>query len=392
MTNKRKICIVTGTRADWGLLSGIARAIKARHDTHLQIIATNMHLSPKFGNTQVEIEQDGLKIDYRVPMPVENDTPALTVDAMAMCMSGMSKALETLQPHLIVILGDRYEMLIAASAALVFNIPVAHIAGGAASYGAIDESIRHAITKMSHLHFTETEAYRRRVIQLGEQPERVFNTGAIGVYNIKHLQLLSRKQLEDDLQTEIPTSSLFVTFHPATLDHERPAKQCRNLIAALDGIEGYKVFFSYPNSDTHGNEIIELIERAVKRKPHKYVVFPSLGQLRYLSMLQYMAAVVGNSSSGIVEVPSMGIPTVNIGMRQMGRMAAHSVINCGTSTEEISQALAQALSDDFRSMARTVVNPYEQPDTLEKIVEPLCNTPLDGITVKRFYDLPASAN
>lgn len=392
MHNKRKICIITGTRADWGLLSGIAKAINTRHDTQLQIIATNMHLSPKFGNTQVEIEQDGLKIDYRIPMPVENDTPALTVDAMAMCMSGMSKALETLQPHLIVILGDRYEMLIAASAALVFNIPVAHIAGGAASYGAIDESIRHAITKMSHLHFTETEEYRQRVIQLGEQPERVFNTGAIGVYNIKHLQLLSRKQLEDDLQTEIPTSSLFVTFHPATLDHERPAKQCRNLIAALDGIEGYKVFFSYPNSDTHGNEIIDIIEKAAKRNPAKYVVFPSLGQLRYLSMLQYMTAVVGNSSSGIVEVPSMGIPTVNIGMRQMGRIAASSVITCGTSTAEISQAIAQALSDDFRKMARTVTNPYEQPDTLQKIVEPLCNTPLDGITVKRFYDLPASAN
>ena len=365
MTNKRKICIVTGTRADWGLLSGIARAIKARHDTHLQIIATNMHLSPKFGNTQVEIEQDGLKIDYRVPMPVENDTPALTVDAMAMCMSGMSKA-------------------------LVFNIPVAHIAGGAASYGAIDESIRHAITKMSHLHFTETEEYRQRVIQLGEQPERVFNTGAIGVYNIKQLHLMSHAQLEADLQTEIPASSLFVTFHPATLDRERPAKQCRNLIAALDGIEGYKVFFSYPNSDTHGNEIIDIIEKAAKRNPAKYVVFPSLGQLRYLSMLQYMTAVVGNSSSGIVEVPSMGIPTVNIGMRQMGRIAASSVINCGTSTAEISQALAQALSDDFRKMARTVTNPYEQPDTLQKIVEPLCNTPLDGITVKHFYDLPPS--
>ena len=279
---------------------------------------------------------------------------------------------------------------LAASAALIFHIPVAHIAGGAVSFGAFDESIRHAITKMSHLHFTETEEYRRRVIQLGEQPERVFNVGAIGIYNIRHLQPIAREDLEADLHTCIPPESLFVTFHPATLDTEPPATQCRNLVAALDRLNGYKVFFSYPNSDTHGNEIIDIIEKAAKRNPAKYVVFPSLGQLRYLSMLQYMTAVVGNSSSGIVEVPSMGIPTVNIGMRQMGRIAASSVINCGTSTAEISQALTQALSDDFRKMARTVTNPYEQPDTLQKIVEPLCNTPLDGITVKHFYDLPPS--
>lgn len=384
---ERKICIITGTRADWGLLSGIAKELKSRPGVKLQIVATNMHLSPKFGNTRDEIERDGLSIDYCVPMPVENDTAAETVRAMSVCMTGMAGAFDALRPDLAVILGDRYEMLATASAALIFHIPIAHIAGGAVSFGAFDESIRHAITKMSHLHLTETEEYRRRVIQLGEQPDRVFNVGAMGVYNIRHLHLLSREELEADLKTSIPCESLFVTFHPATLDSESPAMQCRNLITALDGLEGYKVFFSYPNSDTHGNEIIEIIEAAADRNPGKYVVFKSLGQLRYLSMLRCVAAVVGNSSSGIVEVPSMGIPTLNIGMRQMGRIAARSVVNCGTSAEEIGQGLVRVLSPEFREMSRTAANPYEQPDTLQKIVDVLCDTPLEGITIKRFYDL-----
>lgn len=386
----RKICVVTGSRAEYGLLSGLMRAIKEDKELQLQVIATNMHLSPEFGLTYREIEKDGFQVDKKVQMLLSSDTPNATTKSVGLATIGFADAYEDLQPDLLVVLGDRFEILAAVTAALFFKIPVAHLHGGEITEGAYDDCIRHAITKMSHLHFTETEEYRQRVIQLGEQPERVFNTGAIGVYNIKQLHLMSHAQLEADLQTEIPASSLFVTFHPATLDRERPAKQCRNLIAALDGIEGYKVFFSYPNSDTHGNEIIDIIEKAAKRNPAKYVVFPSLGQLRYLSMLQYMTAVVGNSSSGIVEVPSMGIPTVNIGMRQMGRIAASSVITCGTSTAEISQALTQALSDDFRKMARTVTNPYEQPDTLQKIVEPLCNTPLDGITVKHFYDLPPS--
>lgn len=385
----RKICIITGTRADWGLLSGIAKSLKSRNDVQLQIVATNMHLSEKFGNTQTEILHDGLAIDYRVPMPVDNDSPAKTVEAMAICMKGISEAIGSLRPDLIVILGDRYEMLVAASAALIFHTPIAHIAGGAVSFGAFDESIRHAITKMSHLHFTETEEYRQRVIQLGEEPSRVFNVGAIGIYNIRHLQLMTRHELEANLRTTIPPTSLFVTFHPATLDSEPPATQCRNLMTALEQCtEGYKVFFSYPNSDTHGNEIIEIIEKAAHTNPDKYVVFPSLGQLRYLSMLRCVAAVVGNSSSGIVEVPSMGIPTLNIGIRQMGRIAAKSVHNCGTSTAEVCQGLATVLSPEFREMARHATNPYEQPDTLEKIVNTICTTPLDGITVKRFYDLP----
>ena len=385
---KRKICIVTGTRADWGLLSGIARELNSREDVCLQIVATNMNLSEKYGNTYQEIERDGLTIDRRVPMTVDTDSPAGTVTAMSECMAGMAKAFEELRPDLLLILGDRYEMLAVASAALIFRIPIAHIAGGAVSQGAYDESIRHAITKMSHIHLTETEEYRRRVIQLGENPERVFNTGAIGIYNILHTDYMSREELEESLGTPIPEKSLLITFHPATLDRIPPRQQCENLLAALDEHPDYKVIFTYPNNDTNGKIIIELIEDYARRHPERCAVYPSLGMRRYLSALRCVAAVAGNSSSGIVEVPSMGIPTLNIGIRQDGRLAADSVVNCGVSKEEISAGLDNVLSEATRAKARTTVNPYAQPDTLQKIVDAVCNTPLDNIIIKPFYDLP----
>ena len=385
---KRKICIVTGTRADWGLLSGIARELNSREDVCLQIVATNMHLSEKYGNTYQEIERDGLTINRRVPMTVDTDSPTGTVTAMSECMAGMAKAFEELRPDLLLILGDRYEMLAVASAALIFRIPIAHIAGGAVSQGAYDESIRHAITKMSHIHLTETEEYRRRVIQLGENPERVFNTGAIGIYNILHTDYMSREELEESLGTPIPEKSLLITFHPATLDRIPPRQQCENLLAALDEHPDYKVIFTYPNNDTNGKIIIELIEDYARRHPERCAVYPSLGMRRYLSALRCVAAVAGNSSSGIVEVPSMGIPTLNIGIRQDGRLAADSVVNCGVSKEEISAGLDNVLSEATRAKARTTVNPYAQPDTLKKIVDAVCNTPLDNIIIKLFYDLP----
>lgn len=387
MGGKRKICIVTGTRADWGLLSGIAKALAARQDVALQIVATNMHLSERYGGTWREIEADGFRIDRRVPMAADTDSAAGTVRAMGECMAGMATAFEELKPDLLLILGDRYEMLAVASTALIFRIPVAHIAGGAVSRGAYDESIRHAITKMSHIHLTETEVYRQRVIQMGEQPGRVVNTGAIGVYNILHADYMSRIELEQSLGTEIPEKSLLLTFHPATLDRVPLREQCENLLAALDGYPDYKVIFTYPNNDTDGRVIIELIEAYARKHPERCAVFPSLGMKRYLSALKCVAAVVGNSSSGIVEVPSMGIPTLNIGIRQDGRIAAASVVNCGVSKEEISCGLATVLSEEMRNKAKMVENPYAQPDTLEKIVEAVCSTPLDNIIIKPFYDL-----
>ncbi len=384
---KIKICIATGTRADWGLLSPLAKALNGRTDVDLKIIATNMHLSDRYGATWREIERDGLKIDWRVPMAVDNDSPQGTVTAMSQCMAGMAEAFAALQPDLLIILGDRYEMLATASAALIFRIPIAHIAGGAISQGAYDESIRHAITKMSHIHMTETEAYRRRVIQLGEQPERVFNTGAIGVWNIMHADYLSREVLESELHTPLTDHLLLCTFHPATLDKESPEVQCRNLLAALEKHLDYKVIFTYPNNDTNGRIIIQLIEDYARRHPDNAAVFPSLGMRRYLSVLHCATAVVGNSSSGIVEVPSMGIPTLDIGIRQSGRTAAPSVLHCGVSEEEIGKGLDTILSDDFRHMARAAQNPYYQPDTLQKMVDAVTLTPLEGITVKPFYDI-----
>ena len=383
----RKICIATGTRADWGLLSGIAKALNARNDVKLQIVATNMHLSERYGFTFREIEHDGLHIDYRVPMPADTDTPHDTVAAMSVCMRGFADAFEALRPDLLLILGDRYEMLAVASAAMIFRIPIAHIAGGTISEGAYDDSIRHSITKMSHLHLTETEECRRRVIQLGEAPERVFNTGAIGIYNILHTHFLSREELETELATPIPEKSLFVTFHPATLDVVPQNEQCANLLAALESRSDYKVFFSYPNNDTAGRIIIDMIEDYVRQNPERAYVRPSYGQIRYFSLMRYMKAAVGNSSSGIVEVPSLHIPTLNIGIRQNGRRRAASVVDCGVTLDEISRGLHRVLGTDMQQLARTVQNPYEQPDTLQRIVDVVCNTPLEGITVKRFHDL-----
>ena len=383
----RKICIATGTRADWGLLSGIAKALNARNDVKLQIVATNMHLSERYGFTFREIEHDGLHIDYRVPMPADTDTPHDTVAAMSVCMRGFADAFEALRPDLLLILGDRYEMLAVASAAMIFRIPIAHIAGGTISEGAYDDSIRHSITKMSHLHLTETEECRHRVIQLGEAPERVFNTGAIGIYNILHTHFLSREELETELATPIPEKSLFVTFHPATLDAVPQNEQCANLLAALESRSDYKVFFSYPNNDTAGRIIIDMIEDYVRQNPERAYVRPSYGQLRDFSLMRFMKAAVGNSSSGIVEVPSLHIPTLNIGIRQNGRRRAASVVDCGVTLDEISRGLHRVLGADMQQLARTVQNPYEQPDTLQRIVDVVCNTPLEGITVKRFHDL-----
>ena len=385
--NHRKICIVTSTRADWGLLSKVAKALSERSDETLQIVATNMHLSEKYGSTWHEIERDGLHIDRMVPMAVDNDSAVDTVVAMSQCMDGMARTLSDLNPDLLLILGDRYEMLAVASTALILRIPIAHIAGGAVSRGAYDESIRHSITKMSHIHLTETEEYRRRVIQLGENPMHVHNVGAMGVYNIRHLQYLTRQELEDDLGTSIPEGTLLCTFHPATLETIAPRVQCENLLAALDRHPDNKVIFTYPNNDTNGAIIIELINAYADLHPHRVAVFPSLGMRRYLSALHCVAAVIGNSSSGIVEVPSMGIPTLNIGIRQDGRLAAESVTNCGVTVEEIDRGLTTVLSPEKRIRCRSVKNPYEQPDTLQRIVDVVCNTPLDNIIIKPFHDL-----
>lgn len=383
----RKIAIATGTRADWGLLSPIARALAERTDCRVVILATNMHLSPRYGETIREIEADGLTEIRRVVMPAGIETPVETVDAMAACMSAMAHELADLQPDLLVILGDRFEMLATATAALMLRVPIVHISGGEISEGAVDDSIRHAITKMASLHLTSTEPYRRRVIAMGEEPERVINTGAIGVYNIVHTPLLSREELESAIGLALPQGSLLVTYHPATLDDGDVAERCRALLKALDRFPESNVIITYPNNDPRGRVIIDLIEEYGRENSGRVRVIPSLGNARYLSALRYVSAVVGNSSSGIIEVPSMGIPTVDIGIRQKGRLCSDSVIHCGDSTEEISAAIAFALSPEGQEKARTTPNPYAQPDTLEIMVRAIAETPLDRLRTKKFYDI-----
>lgn len=383
----RKICVVTGTRAEYGLLSRLMRAIQEDPELELQVIATNMHLSPEFGLTYKEIEQDGFTINKKVEMLLSADTATSVVKSLGLGVIGFADAYDDLRPDMLVVLGDRYEMLGAVSSALFFHIPVAHISGGDVTEGAYDDAIRHSITKMSHLHFTSTEVYRKRVIQLGEDPSTVFNVGAIGLDNIRRMSLLDRKAFEESISFELGEKSLLITYHPVTLEQSTAQEQFAALLEALDET-AYRLIFTKPNSDSDGRVIIAMIDEYVRQHPEKAVAFTSLGYLRYLSALQYVDAVVGNSSSGIVEVPSFGLPTVNIGDRQKGRLRADSVIDCLPEKTEITQALQQAFSAEFKAKARLTVNPYEQPDTVEKIFSVIKTYPLDSIIKKHFYDLP----
>ena len=382
-----KIAIATGTRADWGLLSPIAQLLKAQKDVELAVIATNMHLDPRFGNTIDEIISDGFIPAAKVKMNIASNSEADTARSMAKCLSGMVDAFESIKPDCIIILGDRYEMLATASAATVMRIPIIHIAGGEISEGAIDDCIRHAITKLSALHLTSTEEYRQRVIAMGEQPDRVINTGAIGVYNIMQLPLMSKEELEKSIGCKINKRTLLVTMHPTTIDPTPSSTVMGELFKALDAHDG-NVIITYPNNDARGAEIISLIDDYQKRNKDKVTVIPSLGRLRYLSALQFAGAVAGNSSSGIVEVPSMHIPTVNIGIRQKGRLASKSVINCGNSAQEIISAIRFALSEEGQDTARNAENPYYKPNTLHTIVNSILSVSINDIKTKKFYDIP----
>ena len=383
----RKICVITGTRAEYGQLSSLMHKIKDDDNLQLQIIATNMHLSPEFGLTYKEIETDGFIINKKVHMLLSADSSNATVKSMGLAMVGFADAFEDLKPDLIVILGDRYEMLMAASAALIYKIPIAHLSGGEITEGAYDDAIRHSITKMSNLHFTATEDYRKRVIQLGESPNRVFNTGAIGLDNIKQIKLLSKSEFEKSIDFSLVDKSLLVTFHPVTLENISAEQQCKNLLSVLSNYTDYKIIFTLPNSDTDGRVIIRLINEYVNTHPEQSMVIHSLGKVRYLSALKYVSAVVGNSSSGIVEAPSFGIPALNIGDRQRGRIAASSVTNCGTSVSDISKGMETILSDQTIMSAKSVKNPYEKEDTAQEIFQVIKKYPLENIIKKTFHNL-----
>ncbi|WP_298062297.1 UDP-N-acetylglucosamine 2-epimerase [uncultured Rikenella sp.] len=388
----KKICIITGTRAEWGLLTRLAAFIQADPALQLQIVATNMHLSLKYGETYREIEADGFAIDYRVPMDAPEDTPRGTVLSMGEALNGFAGAYDALRPDLIVVLGDRYEILCAVEAALIYRIPVAHLHGGEITEGAFDDAIRHAITKMSHLHFTSTEAYRQRVIQLGEQPDTVYNVGAIGVDNIKRIPLWPREQTERSLNDfPIDRQTLLVTYHPVTLEHNTAGMQIEALLSALDHTMreyiGVRIIFTMPNSDT-GNGVIAERIRAwcdAPERAERCVWFTSLGLKRYLSVLQYIGGVVGNSSSGIIEVPSFHIPTIDIGDRQKGRLAAASVVHCEPDRTAIIEKLSLLLNDEIPTDG---TNPYERPDTARRIYEIIKCRAGQVAVQKHFYDLP----
>ena len=303
-------------------------------------------------------------------------------------MAGMADAFSRINPDMLLLLGDRYEMLAVATAATVMRIPIVHVAGGEISEGAFDDSIRHAITKLSGLHLTATEPYRRRVIQLGENPAMVVNTGAIGVYNLVAEPPLPREELERSIGLRLDERTLLVTLHPATLDDVPVSERCSALLEALDAFPDSHLIFTYPNNDPDGEVIISMIEEYVARNRHRAVAVPSLGWKRYLSALHYVGAVVGNSSSGIVEVPSMHIPTVDIGIRQQGRLASESVVHCDADAGSIRNAIRFALSDEGRELARRSTNPYGRPDTLRVMVDAILNTPLEAMRSKRFHDLP----
>jgi len=360
-----KICIVTSTRADWGLLMPLAKVLRDEDGIETSIVATNMHLQERFGMTVDEITEAGFNVAARVPMETEGDDETSRVRAASLCMTGMADAFSQIKPDAVLLLGDRYEMLAVASAAAIMRIPIIHIAGGAISEGAVDDCIRHAITKLASLHLTETEEYRRRVIQMGEQPDTVINTGAIGVWNGLNTSTLPKEALEDFLDMKLDGETAVVTYHPATNDTSAtPAEQVQAMLDAIAQFPELKCVITYPNNDAGGASTIPLLQRFATIHSDRMRLVPSLGMLRYHSILKIATLVIGNSSSGIVEVPSAGIPTVDIGIRQRGRTAAASVIHCDNSRENIVQAISTALSEPMKTLAAKCNNPYYKPDTL----------------------------
>ncbi|OAI44808.1 UDP-N-acetyl glucosamine 2-epimerase [Rhizomicrobium sp. SCGC AG-212-E05] len=386
----RKICVITGSRAEYGLLRLLMQGIRDDAALQLQLLVTGTHLSPQFGMTYREIEQDGFQIDSKVEIPLADNSATGVAKAVGHGVIALTDALEALRPDMVVLLGDRFEILAAASAALILGIPIAHIHGGETTEGAFDEAIRHSVTKMSSLHFVAAEDYRRRVIQLGENPERTFLVGGLGVDLIKQTKLLDRAAVEAELGFSLGQQSLLVTFHPATRDYADPAAQMTELLAALAALNDTRLVFTMPNADTGSLGIARQVREFVAAHANARA-YDSLGAHRYLSCMAQVDAVVGNSSSGLLEAPSLGIPTVNIGDRQRGRLKASSVIDCAPERGEIATALRRLYSPQFRqTLAHGIESPYGDGGAAARIVKILRAQPLENLLRKSFYDLPAS--
>jgi GDP/UDP-N,N'-diacetylbacillosamine 2-epimerase (hydrolysing) len=382
-----KVCFITGTRADYGLLKPLIDELLADKYFEVQIVITGMHLSPEFGLTYKEISLEGISEVEKVEILLSSDTSDGISKSMGLGMISFAEAFQRLKPDLIIGLGDRFELFSAVSAAMIARIPVAHLHGGEATEGLIDEAIRHSITKMSHLHFTSTEEYRRRVIQLGEDPSKVFNVGAIGLDNIENLKLLSKNEIEKELALSFGDKNLLVTFHPVTLENRSAEYQFGELLDALNYFEDIKTIFTMPNADTDGRIIINMIEDYVSTNHKRAKAFKSLGQLKYLSTIKFVDGVIGNSSSGIIEVPSFKKGTINIGERQRGRILVKSVICCNPNSKEIKNAIRLLYSSSFRKKISSVKNPYGDGSASKRIHKILKQAKLEGIINKKFYNL-----
>jgi UDP-hydrolysing UDP-N-acetyl-D-glucosamine 2-epimerase len=384
----RKICVYTSSRAEYGLLRSLMQEIKAAETLQLQILASGMHLSPEFGMTVQEIRADGFEPDETIEILLSSDTPVAICKSMGLAMIGYGEALQRLKPDMVILLGDRFETFCMATVAQVCRVPLAHIHGGETTEGAIDEAFRHSITKMSHLHFASCEEYRQRIIQLGEAPERVFNVGSLGVENIRRMSLMGRSELAESIGFNLEKPYFLVTFHPVTLEKDTSEGQFQSLLDALDAFPEYSVIFTKANADTDGRVINRLTDEYAEKQPERCLAFTSLGTHRYLSAMKYATAVIGNSSSGIVEAPAFKIPTVNIGDRQKGRIRAKNVIDVPLcQLANITQAIRKAISLDFSDFLRGLINPYDMGNTSSTIVEILREIPLLNIIKKTFHDI-----
>lgn len=382
---KHKVAVFTGTRAEYGLLYWLMKDIQASARLTLQVIVSGMHLSPEFGETWRAIELDGFAIDAKVEMLLSSNSDVGVVKSMGLGTLGFADALDRLRPDILVVLGDRFEALSIVQSALIMKIPVAHLHGGELTEGAYDDAIRHSITKMAYLHFVATQVYRQRVIQMGESPDRVFNVGAVGLDHLLRSPRLTREQLAESLNFSLDSPFFLVTYHPVTILKEDPAQTFNALLLALDQFPEHKIILTYPNADNGGRSIIPLLEDYAQRSPQRVKAIPSLGFKRYLSAVALADVVVGNSSSGIIEVPTFGIPTVNIGSRQKGRLASASVLHCTPDAEGIESAIHHAMSADFDIVCKNAVNPYGAGDAVHSIIDVLEH--FDGYSHKSFHDL-----
>lgn len=380
----KKIAVFTGTRAEYGLLYWLLKDIQKNDELALQLVVSGMHLSPEFGLTYQQIEKDGFTIDAKVEILLSSDTSVGVAKSMGLGVLGFADALQRLQPEALVVLGDRFEALAAAQTAMIMRIPVVHLHGGEITEGAYDDAIRHAITKLSHLHCTAAEPYRQRVIQMGEAPERVHNVGAIGLDHLRRTKLLNIAELGQALDFPLQKPYFLVTYHPVTLADEPAEASFQALLNALDDFPDHQVILTYPNADDGGRKIIPLLNAYAAGRSNVLAI-PSLGQVRYLSAVKHATAVIGNSSSGIIEVPAFAVPTVNIGQRQKGRLAAASVIHCDANRLAINTAIKAAVSLHAKLAGKPAANPYGQGDASSRIINLLKNLPTG--TVKTFHDL-----